>query len=251
MNQYLKTDYYLKDYLSKSLLLAIPMKINLKDLKKTKIKYPSKKEQEKIAKFLSLIDKKIGLLEETLFLSQKHTRKSMQNIFENLNGDEFLLSEVLNYKSSNLSLDKLESENESYPLYGAEGLIKFIDSYELDGNYIGIIKDGAGVGRINYYNGKSSVLGTMAYLTSKNEFNLKFIYYQLKIKNFKKYIVGSSIPHLYFKDYSKEKVIIPSINIQNRIAKFFELLNQKTSNIQIEINEMKKFKKYLMQQMFI
>lgn len=35
LNQYIKSPYYQKDFLRKSLLLAVPQKINLKDLKET------------------------------------------------------------------------------------------------------------------------------------------------------------------------------------------------------------------------
>ena len=58
LNQYLNTEIYQKEFLKRSLLLAVPQKINLKDLNETIIKYPSKNEQKIISKFFNAIDKK-------------------------------------------------------------------------------------------------------------------------------------------------------------------------------------------------
>lgn len=91
----------------------------------------------------------------------------------------------------------------------------------------------------------------MQYLIPKQEFNIYFVYYLLKTINLNKYKIGSSIPHIYFKDYSKEKVIVPNINIQIKIGKFLHNIKMKSNLINLKINYLKNFKKGLMQKMFI
>ena len=81
LNQYIQTETYQKEFLKRSLLLAVPQKINLKDLNETIIKFPSSKEQEKIANFFSAIDKKIELLEEKRKSYLDFKRYLMQQIF--------------------------------------------------------------------------------------------------------------------------------------------------------------------------
>ena len=81
MNQYIKTEIYQKEFLKRSLLLAVPQKINLKDLNETIINFPSKNEEDKIAKFLNIIDKKIDLLENKLNYYQDFKKYLMQQIF--------------------------------------------------------------------------------------------------------------------------------------------------------------------------
>ena len=81
LNQYIKTEIYQKEFLKRSLLLAVPQKINLKDLNETIIKFPSKNEEDKIAKFLNIIDKKIDLLENKLNYYQDFKKYLMQQIF--------------------------------------------------------------------------------------------------------------------------------------------------------------------------
>ena len=81
LNQYIKTEIYQKEFFKRSLLLAVPQKINLKDLNETIIKYPSNKEEDKIASYLNLIDKKIELLEKKLQLYADFKKYLMQQIF--------------------------------------------------------------------------------------------------------------------------------------------------------------------------
>ena len=58
------------------------------------------------------------------------------------------LSEVCKKGSSNIAQKDLENNNGQYPIYGASGLIKYVDFYKQDKEYIAIVKDGAGVGEL-------------------------------------------------------------------------------------------------------
>ena len=78
---YFETEYYQKDFLSKSLLTATPKKINMEDLKQTNIKLPSKEEQDKIASFFSLIDDKISLQGDKVEALKEYKNGMMQKIF--------------------------------------------------------------------------------------------------------------------------------------------------------------------------
>ena len=48
-----------------------------------------------------------------------------------------------------------------YKVYGAGGFSGFNSKYACDKPYLGIVKDGAGVGRIDEYEAFTSLLGTM------------------------------------------------------------------------------------------
>ncbi len=182
-------------------------------LKILDLKVPQIEEQEKIASFLSKVDEKIGFLEKKQELWKTYKKGIMQQIFsqelrfKDENGadypdwEEKVLGDLIAGSSSNLSINNLENNAGVYPLYGAVGFMKNIDFYEKDEKYIAIIKDGAGVGRTLLCDKKSSILGTMQYLTSKDQNELIFTYYLMSYMNFKKYIIGSTIPHIYYKDY--------------------------------------------------
>lgn len=174
----------------------------------------------------------------------------LNNNIDNEEYKKISLNHIVNYTSSNLSLNNLKDNSGSYPLFGADGFVKNIDFYEMDESYIGIVKDGAGVGRISYNNKKTSVLGTMGYLTSKGNINLKYVYYYLNILNLSKYIVGSTIPHVYFKDYSKEKINLPQLIEQEKIVNLLDSVNELINNLNKEIEINKNFKKSLLTKMF-
>ena len=226
--------------------------INAKEYKKLKINLPSIEEQNKIVGFISKIDLKIDLMEKTLFLYERFAKEFIKNIYLNLNtSNKVKLRDIVDSYISNLSISNLDDNEGEYPLYGAEGVVKYINFYEMKNQYISIIKDGAGVGRLNLCNQYSSALGTLQCLIPKKEFDLHFIYYYLKNLNFKKYIVGSTIPHIYFNDYSKEKLNIPPLDIQRKYEKQCLTLEMKKKIIENAIISLKQYKKYLLQNLFI
>src|SRR5690606_6126912 len=130
------------------------------------------------------------------------------------------LKEIAVKKSSNISANKIEDNFGDYIIYGASGVLKQVDFYREENDYISIVKDGAGVGRLLYCKGQSSVLGTMEIISPKEHLNTSFLYYLLSNIDFTKYITGSTIPHIYFKDYSNEICLLPTLSEQEKIAQF-------------------------------
>lgn len=160
------------------------------------------------------------------------------------------LGEVVEKKSSNISANKIEDNFGEYIIYGASGILKKIDFYEEENDYVSIIKDGAGVGRIFYCKGKSSVLGTMEIIKPKIHLNTYFMFCLLENIDFTKYITGSTIPHIYFKDYKNEECVIPSIEEQTKIANFLSALDDKIKQTENQIQQIQEWKKGLLQKMF-
>lgn len=140
--------------------------------------------------------------------------------------------------------------NGSYPIYDASGICNYINTYQFNFKYIAIIKDGAGVGRIQLCNEYSSVIGTLGVIKPIN-CQLEYLYYYLQTVNFKKYIVGTTIPHIYYKDYSDMLVSVPSIEEQIKISNLFTSLDKKIELETKKLQDLKTYKKGLLQKMFI
>lgn len=136
------------------------------------------------------------------------------------------LNEVCDKGSSNIVISKLTDNNGDYPLYGASGLVKYIDFYHQDKPYIGIVKDGAGVGRVNIYPAYSSLVGTMQYIFPKQDCLLNFVKYFLVKLDLSHCVSGATIPHIYFKDYGKEIIPVPSLEIQEKIVSELDKINE-------------------------
>ena len=128
------------------------------------------------------------------------------------------LEETCEKGSSNIAQKDLEDRDGEYPIYGASGFIKNVDFYQQETPYIAVVKDGAGVGRVMRLPAKSSVIGTMQYILPKNNVDTGYLAYALEHMNLSKYYTGATIPHIYFKDYKKEKFPLPPLDEQRRIA---------------------------------
>jgi len=147
-----------------------------------------------------------------------------------MNWEYITLDEVVDKGSSNISLNKIKEDEGDYPIYSAKGFYKNISFYHQEKEYIAIIKDGAGIGRLSVHPPKSSVVGTMQYLIPKEGFDLMFVKYFLTGINFNLYKQGATIPHIYFKDYKAELVPKLSIEEQKRIVAKIDTLFAKIDN---------------------
>ena len=232
--------------------------INSNDIKNLKVGIPSEKTQNSISNFLTLIDAKIELLEKKydsyvnfkMYLMQQIFTQKLRFDFED-EWKQYKLKDLLTVKSSSISINQLDDNVGEYPLYGAGGFLKNIDFYEMDTDYISIVKDGSGVGNISYHEKNSSIVNTSQYLLPKTDFDIHFLYYQLQTLNLLKYVNGSSIPHIYFKDYCIEKVNVPSLFEQQQIGRLFVNTDKTIDNINNCIQVTQEFKKGLLQQMFV
>ena len=139
---------------------------------------------------------------------------------------EFIeLAELCDKGSSNLAQKDLVFDSGIYPVYGAPGEITKVDFFHQSKTYLGLIKDGAGVGRVMQLPANSSVIGTIQYIFPKENVDLKYLYYLIKYLDLGKANTGATIPHIYFKDYKKRKVKVREYSEQIHIAQILELID--------------------------
>lgn len=242
---------------------------------------PDIKTQKETASLFSMIDDKIELLEKKYRVYQDFKRYLMQEIFaqklrfENYNEAIYKISDLYSSKKgTGLSKDKLDEE----------GLNKCILYGELYTTYNEIIQDVKS--KTNSQEGilskvgdilipsstttkgidlvtasvilEENVLlgGDITILRSKNEniINNKFFAYYFTnnlVKDVSKLTQGSTIIHLYWKDFKKVKIALPPINEQNKCVDLFLKLDKKIDLINFQIQKMEEFKKGLLQQMFV
>ena len=129
------------------------------------------------------------------------------------------LSELCNGYSKNIALKDLINNNGTYPIYGASGYIKNVDFYVSDCDYLGIVKDGAGVGRVDKYPAYSSLLGTMQYIVPNADVNIDYLKYLLISLHLENGVSGAAIPHIYYKNYKNFRVNVCEKTNQIQIAR--------------------------------
>lgn len=135
------------------------------------------------------------------------------------------IEDICEKASSNIAQNKLDGITGDYPVFGASGYVQNVNFYHRTSEYIGIVKDGSGVGRVNLYPAYSSLLGTMQYILPKEGNDIRFIAYALKSLDLASFASGAAIPHIYFKDYGKCELPVPPRDVQERIVAELDLLN--------------------------
>lgn len=226
--------------------------LNFQTINNLHILLPEYQEQRQIAVFLDKIDERIQT-QIKIIDSYFSLSKAISNTLIGQSKGNTRLRECLNCYSSNTMESVIKQEDlGDYPVYGANGIIKKINNYEIEYPSIAIVKDGSGVGKMFKLSGKYSILSTLNYLTSKPGYDIDYIYYALKQKSLKKYVVGSGIPHIYFKDYEQEKIYIPQNELQQQnITSVLQSIDEEIGN---EIKQLKNYellKKYLLKNMFV
>ena len=216
------------------------------------------KEQEKIAKFLIELNKKIELLEKKLKNYQDFKKYLMQQIFAQKL--RFNFTDEWDYLDFNKIFKSVSTKK--YQIKSAEimdnGDFEVIDQgqdeiagyfndknklcYELPiiiyGDHTTFVK----------FRDKPFIVGAdgVKLLLPKIDANLKYLFYALEYFNIK--------PEGYKRHFSIIKKInlpLPSLEEQNEISEMFGSVDKKIMYTQKQLKETKKFKKSLLQQMFI
>ena len=237
--------------------------ISFSDFKSLILRYPSFSEQKLIGDSLAVVEKGITLHQRKLEHLNLKKKALLQKLFPK-NGERYpelrfpgftdaweqrKLEDICSYQSSSLTINDID-ENGLYDLYDANSLIGKTNKGCVERDYITIIKDGAGVGRTRVLPKNSMFLGTMGALIPKDSY-LGFLYQLITRANLGKICTGSTIPHIYFKDYGKLKFYIPSIIEQEVIGKFFNNIDYLVTLHQRKLEHLQLQKKALLQQMFV
>lgn len=226
------------------------------DWMKRSLSLPPLPEQQKIATILSTQDKVIELKEKLLVQKQQQKKYLMQQL---LTGKKRLsgfnekwrfakLENVSKYSASAASFKTYESHLGCgpYPVYDASGCFGNIDFYENEQPYISIVKDGAGAGRVALCKEKSSTIGTLGCIFA-NDIDLLYLFYCMSAVDFQIYSNGSTIPHVYYKDYKNMVLYLPCELEQKAIVEILSAADHEIDLLQKSIEAEKQKKKALMQ----
>ena len=243
-----------------------------KDFKVMNIRIPSFNEQKKIVTLLEEINKKEKLLESKYQEYQYFKKYLMQQIFaQNLRFGNFTdewetvrIKDIFDERSEKGFLDL-----ELLSVTLNEGVIKRSEieskdnSNENKSNYKHVLPEDIVYNSMRMWQGASGVssyegIVSPAYtiLIPKNVYSKFFGYYfktNEMIHQFKKYSQGltSDTWNLKYPLISEIKIKIPPIDEQKEITKVFEIIDLKTEILKNNIDEVKTFKKGLLQQMFV
>ena len=252
------------------------------DLKKLKIILPSLKEQQKIASFLSSVDKKLQQLAKKKELLSAYKKGVMQKIFsqELRFKDEFgnnypdweekKLGEVCDVTVGGTpSTTKKEYWNGDIGWISSGAMnngnvtqpSKLITKLGLDSssakmmpeNTVMLAMTGATLGKVGYLKFNSSANQSVAGFLPNETYNSKYLFYTLKqgINQVFKYSGGAAQQGINKQSILNLKYKFPSLEEQQKIANFLTSLDIKIELVSTQIENTKAFKKGLLQQMFV
>ena len=247
--------------LNKKLFLSIPVNI------------PLLKEQEKISKFLTTVDKKITNLKNTITSLENQKKGLLQQIFsqklrfKDENGNNYPNWEKKKLEDiSNITMgqspdsDFVNTEKIGTPFL--QGNAEFTNKYPIEKYWCTkpqkianptdiLLSVRAPVGAINIANKKFCIgrgLSAISFNCNKlfGKYNLEFNLFQLIKKS-----QGSTFSSINKKDISEVILFIPCLEEQAKIADFLSAFDRKLENQKAQLEHWKQIKKGLLQQMFV
>lgn len=266
-NTYLKYLFLSEEFQKKLYIKAIGttvLGIQGKVLHKLTISFPSIDEQEKIASFFSLIDKKIKLQTEKVEELKNYKKGLMQKIFlqelrfKDDNGNEYpeweekKLGQICEITTGKLDANTMV-ENGKYRFYTCAKEFYKIDEYAFDTEALLISGNGANVGYIHYYNGKFNAYQRTYVLTNFKE-NILFIKFYLNQHLKRRILEGKNegnTPYIVLGTLNDMILKLPFYEEQQKIASFFSLIDKKLELEMEKLEQLQEYKKGLLQQMFI
>ena len=206
----------------------------------TEVKVPSIAEQAKIGEYFSKVDDLITLHQkkfEQLTILKKYMLQKMfpQNgsdkpeiRFDGFTDDweQRKLGDVAQeFKSGNsLKADEIDITGD-YPVYGGNGLRGYTSTYNHDGEYALIGRQGALCGNMNYSAGKAYFTEHAVVVKADENNDTRFLYYMLDTMNLGQYSDQSAQPGLAVNKLVKLENSFPKKEEQQQIGAYFRSLD--------------------------
>lgn len=229
--------------------------LSTSDLKRIKIYLPAKGEQQKIARFITLIDKRIATQSKIIEKLQSLMSGIERKIFSLSNKKKLsckLLGEVCSITTGKLDANAM-SEDGKYPFFTCAKIPYKINEYVFDCEALLISGNGANVGYINYYKGKFNAY-QRTYILSNFTQNIFYIQFYLNANLHRRIALQKNTgntPYIILSTLSEMPIYFTSIEEQKEIVSRFQSFY---SLLKIEREILTKYKEqkaFLLNQMFI
>ena len=217
--------------------------VNAQEYSEFKIQVPKKEEQIKIGKYFQNLDHLITLHQRKLYHFVKR---------ESFAWEQRKLGEVAKeFKSGNsLKADEIGITGD-YPVYGGNGLRGYTSTYNHDGEFALIGRQGALCGNMNYSVGKAYFTEHAVVVKADENNDTKFMYYMLDTMNLGQYSDQSAQPGLAVNKLVKLENLFPQKEEQQRIGLYFSNVDHLITLHQRKYEELQKVKKFMLQNMFV
>ena len=242
-------------------------------IEKIKVHIPQIEEQQKISKFLSLLDERIATQNKIIEDLKKLKSAIIEKHYSQVKKQTTCIADLGEpFSVGSLAKDDLAEIGSPCVIYGelftTYGEIIFhIESYtnKTDGMILSkkgdllfpssTTVDAMSLIAPSVINVDGVILGgDMFGIHINHNYNAQYLSYyfnHIAKKQLAKFAKGSTIIHLHYTDIEKAKLLLPSLEEQNRMAKCLVALDKKVSVEQNLLSSLTCQKSFLLQQMFI
>ena len=249
------------------------LEISANEVRKIVVSIPTIKEQDKIAKLLSLLDERIATQNKVIEDLKKLKSAIIEKHYSQVKKRTTCIADLGEpFSVGSLAKDDLVEIGSPCVIYGelftTYGEIIFhIESYtnKTDGMILSkkgdllfpssTTVDAMSLIAPSVINVDGVILGgDMFGIHISHNYNAQYLSYyfnHIAKKQLAKFAKGSTIIHLHYTDIEKAKLLLPSLEEQNRMAKCLVALDKKVSVEQNLLSSLTCQKSYLLQQMFI
>ena len=233
------------------------LEISANEVRKIVVSIPTIKEQDKIAKLLSLLDERIATQNKIIEDLKKLKSAISKKLLCNDKWTTCIIQDIAEIGRGRV-ISSVEIDRQKHPLYPVyssqtsnNGIMGYLDNYMFDGEYITWTTDGANAGTVFYRKGKfncTNVCGTLKILP---KFDCYFV--SLVLQQATQKYVSSNLanPKLMNNTMASIKIKMPNIETQKQLSKVFQALDGCLSIHQRTCEMYLKEKQYLLRQMFI
>ena len=260
----MKTNAFQKGLRERTLVTAIPQKINKDEIGKIDIVITNNdEEQKKIGAYFSNLDHLITLHQRKCdevkslkkYMLQKMFPQNEQKVpeirFEGFTEawEQRKVVEVAPLQRG-FDLPSASMKPGKYPVVMSNGIGGYHFEYKVKGP--GVVTGRSGtIGKLHYIEDDYWPHNTTLWVTDFNGNNQKFIYYLYQGLDLNRFGTGSGVPTLNRNDVHDAIVSVPSKNEQERISAYLTILDQLITLHQQKCEELKKIKKFMLQKMFV
>lgn len=251
---------------------ANQVSITLNELFSYRFLLPTYEEQRKIAQILSTWDKAIATTEKLIDASKQQKKALMQQL---LTGKKRLLdpetgkafegewkevklgqcTTCLDNKRVPLNSEQRSEMKGTYPYWGANGIVDYVNEYIFDESIVLLAEDGGyfdeyatrPIANISY--GKCWVNNHAHIIKGKKSATNEWLYFSLVHKNILAFINGGTRAKLNKKDMLLIKVLLPSVKEQQKITSVLSNTDKEIELLKAKLAHLKQEKKALMQQL--
>ncbi len=146
-------------------------------------------------------------------------------------------------------ITKKKASRGKYNVYGSTGIIGYSNLYDYSGVKILVARVGANAGTINIVDGKYGVSDNTIIIDVSQQYNVKYVYYQLKYLNLHSLIFGSGQPLITGTQLKQLKFRNVELKEQVTIVKALSDIDSLISSLQKLIEKKKAIKQGAMQEL--